>query len=723
MKIIIIANRLPVKIEKKNERLSITQSEGGLSTGMRSLELNIEKHWIGWPGIYTDNEEEKEKIVERLNKFNYHPVFLSAEQIENYYEGYSNGIIWPLCHYFYSFVQYKTKCWETYQQVNMQFCETALPFIEDDDLVWVHDYHLMLLPKMIRNIRPMVSIGYFHHIPFPPYELFRVLPEREELLNGLLGADLIGFHTHDYMRHFLSAIYRVLDLNCQLDEIYLSNRIIHVDAFPMGINYERYHNAPSQPAVKKKINNFKKKLKNQSIILSVDRLDYSKGILHRLNGFALFLKNHPEYHEKVSLMMIVVPSRSTVDKYADLKTEIDQLIGEINGLYSKPGWTPVHYFYRSFAFSELVALYSLAEIAVVTPLRDGMNLVSKEYLATKNEENTGVLILSEMAGAATELSDAIIINPNNPKEIEMAILQALSMSEEEKKERLKKMQKRISKQTVKKWANDFIDEIQCIKLQNHEILIKIIEKEQFDQIKQKYDNASSRLLLLDYDGTLVPFTKNPEEAVPSPQLIDLLNRLKEDKKNTVVINSGRNYQILDQWFKDIDIDLTAEHGAFYRENGVWHENYKKIEKWDERIMNILLHAIEKTPRSSLEIKNTSLVWHYRKVDAWLAELREKQLMNALIEPCSRLNLQIVPGNKILEIKPATFNKGTEVKRRLAQKNYDFIMAIGDDTTDEDMFRALLPDGISIKVGSFSPTAKYRIPLQSKVIPFLKKLIS
>ena len=229
--------------------------------------------------------------------------------------------------------------------------------------------------------------------------------------------------------------------------------------------------------------------------------------------------------------------------------------------------------------------------------------------------------------------------------------------------------------------------------------------------------------MLDYDGTLAPFTKNPKDAVPSQQLIDLLNRIKEDKRNTVVINSGRNYKILDKWFNHIDIDLTAEHGAFYRENGIWHANYKKIEKWDDEIMHILHHAIEKTPRSSLEIKNTSLVWHYRQVDAWLAELRQKQLMNALIEPCSRLNLQIVPGNKILEIKPATFNKGTEVKRRLAQKNYDFIMAIGDDTTDEDMFRALPPHGISIKVGSFSPTAKYRIPLQSKVIPFLEKLIS
>jgi trehalose 6-phosphate synthase/phosphatase len=723
MKLIIIANRLPVKIEKKNNKLRITKSEGGLSTGMGSLELNVEKHWIGWPGIYTDSEEEKAKITKRLKKFNYHPVFLSAEQIENYYEGYSNSVIWPLCHYFFSFVQYKTEFWETYQEVNTQFCEAAVPFIEDDDLVWVHDYHLMLLPKMIRNIHPTVNIGYFHHIPFPPYELFRVLPEREELLNGLLGADLIGFHVHDYMRHFLSAIYRVLDLNCQLDEIYLEDRIVHVDAFPMGINYEQYHNASSLPAVQKIVNKLKHKLGRQSIILSVDRLDYSKGILHRLKGFALFLKNHPEYHEKVSLMMIVVPSRSEVHKYADLKTEIDQLIGEINGLYSKPGWTPVHYFYRSFAFNELIAMYNLANIALVTPLRDGMNLVAKEYLAAKSEENPGVLILSEMAGSAAELTEAIIINPNNIKDIETAILQALSMSEEEKKERLLKMQKHISRQTVKKWANDFIDEMQLIQRQNREISTKIIEQEQFDQIKQKYNNASSRLLLLDYDGTLAPFTKNPKDAVPSQQLIDLLNRIKEDKRNTVVINSGRNYKILDKWFNHIDIDLTAEHGAFYRENGVWHANYKKIEKWDDEIMHILHHAIEKTPRSSLEIKNTSLVWHYRQVDAWLAELRQKQLMNALIEPCSRLNLQIVPGNKILEIKPATFNKGTEVKRRLAQKNYDFIMAIGDDTTDEDMFRALPSDGISIKVGSFSPTAKYRIPLQSKVIPFLKKLIS
>src|SRR5690554_561323 len=320
----------------------------------------------------------------------------------------------------------------------------------------------MLLPKLLRDEKPKANIGYFHHIPFPSYELFRVLPEREEVLEGLLGADLIGFHTHDYMRHFISAIYRVLDLNCTLDEINLDNRIVHVDAFPMGINYDQYRHAPKQPEVIKTAKKLKQKLENKTVILSVDRLDYSKGILHRLDGFAQFLENHPEYHEKVSLAMIVVPSRDNVEMYAELKAKIDRFIGEINGRYARLGWSPILYFYRSFSFEELIAMYDIADIALVTPLRDGMNLVAKEYLAAKGD-HTGVLILSEMAVAAIELQDALIINPNDNDEIEKAIMQALTMQEEEKRERMGRMQKQIAARTVKRWANDFVKEIQSIK--------------------------------------------------------------------------------------------------------------------------------------------------------------------------------------------------------------------------------------------------------------------
>ena len=721
MKIIIIANRLPVKVEKEENSFIVKRSEGGLATGLGSLEIESEMHWVGWPGIHVDDDAEKKEITEKLEELNYHPVFLSAEQIENYYEGYSNGTIWPLCHYFFSYIEYKTEYWEAYRQVNTLFCEEALPFIEEDDIIWVQDYQLMLLPGKIRKKKPKVSIGYFHHIPFPSYELFRVLPEREEVLEGLLGADLIGFHTHDYMRHFISAIYRVLDLNCNLDEITLKDRIVHVDAFPMGINYEQYHEAPTLPEVKKYSKKITEDIGNQSVILSVDRLDYSKGILHRLNGFANFLNNHPEYHKKVSLAMIVVPSRDAVDKYADLKTQIDQTIGMINGLYSTLGWTPIYYFYQSFPFEELVAMYDVAEIAMVSPLRDGMNLVAKEYLATKREK-TGVLILSEMAGAAIELSDAIIINPNDAQEIEDSILQALTMPEEEKRYRLDRLQKRISTQTVKKWANDFVEEMVYIREQNQEIFQKTVGETQLKQIKEMYDKASKRLILLDYDGTLTPFVKNPEDAVPSSKLLELLKEMIADKKNKVVINSGRNRDVLDKWFSGLELDFAAEHGAFFKENGEWHKNIRREIEWDDEIIDIIEHTIDKTPRSHLEKKDSSLVWHYRNVDVWLAELRQKQLINALMGPCSRLNLQIVPGNKIVEIKPPDFNKGSEVKRLSQKEDYDFILAVGDDTTDEDMFHALPPEGVSIKVGNFSPVAKYRIPVQASVIPFFQKLI-
>jgi trehalose 6-phosphate synthase/phosphatase len=721
MKILIIANRLPVKIERTDDSFIVKRSEGGLATGLGSLEIDAEMHWVGWPGIHVENEDEKREITEKLAALNYHPVFLTGEEIETYYEGYSNSTIWPLCHYFFSYVQYKAEYWEAYRRVNGLFCEEALNFIDDNDIVWIHDYQLMLLPKKIRDNRPNVMIGYFHHIPFPSYELFRVLPEREEVLKGLLGADLIGFHTHDYMRHFISAVYRVLDLNCNLDEICLQDRIVHVDAFPMGINYEQYHQATSLPEVKKISKRLIEELGDQTIILSVDRLDYSKGILHRLEGFANFLENHPEYHKKVSLAMIVVPSRDAVERYADLKTQIDQSIGKINGIYSTLGWTPIYYFYQSFPFNELVALYDIADIALVTPLRDGMNLVAKEYLATKNRK-PGVLILSEMAGAANELTDAIIINPNDTQEIESALLQALTMPGKEQRLRLRNMQKRISTQTVRKWANDFIAELLHINRQNNEIFQKIVGEQQLSQIKERYDQATARLILLDYDGTLSPFTKRPEEALPSGKLLHLLKRMTADKKNKVVINSGRNRQVLDKWFRGIDLDFAAEHGAFFKENNRWYRNVQEKITWDEEILGILEHTIDKTPRSYLEIKESTLVWHYRNVDVWLAELREKQLINALMGPASRLNLQIVPGNKIVEIKPPGTNKGSEVKRLLEKGNYDFILAIGDDTTDEEMFRALPPDGISVKVGSFSPTAKYRIPVQSSVIPFFENLI-
>jgi Trehalose-6-phosphate synthase len=492
MKLFIISNRLPLKASRTDSNdFEFTRSEGGLATGLGSLTMDVEKHWIGWPGLHTESEEEKKKIISYLKPYNYHPVFLSPEQIQNYYEGYSNSTLWPLCHYFFAFIVYENKYWESYKQVNELFCKVAASLLEPGDIVWVQDYHLMLLPRLLRASTKNVSIGYFHHIPFPSYEMFRVLPERADLLNGLLGADLIGFHTHDYMRHFVSAAERVLDLRFQLDQVLLDNRIACVDAFPMGINYSLYHDAILNPVVQQKAIELKKNYGTHKLILSVDRLDYSKGILHRLRGFALFLERHPEYKERVSLAMIIVPSRGTVDRYAGLKTKIDESIGSINGKYSTINWTPVYYFYHGFDFEELVAMYHIADIALVTPLRDGMNLVAKEYIAAKRD-NPGVLILSEMAGAAIELREAIIVNPNDVGEIEHSILQALEMPVDEQLRKLSLMQMDISRQTVDKWAMDFVHEIKRIRSLNEALNRKRIEGLIFKQIQLKYREAEKK---------------------------------------------------------------------------------------------------------------------------------------------------------------------------------------------------------------------------------------
>jgi len=716
MKLYIISNRLPVKVTNTDGTFSFVRSEGGLTTGLNSLQISCEKHWIGWPGLCADKEEEKTEITSKLDKMNFHPVFLTEGQIRDYYEGYSNSTIWPLCHYFYAYTLYKKCFWQAYKEVNQLFCDEICRVVRPGDVVWVQDYQLMLLPAMLRKVYPDLSIGYFHHIPFPSYELFRILPERAEILTGLLGADFIAFHTHDYMRHFISAVERVLHLEFKLDEVQLGNRVARVDALPMGINYDSYHKASCNPQVKQAIDRTRKLFGNHKLILSVDRLDYSKGILHRLHGFSSFLEHHPEYHGKVTLAMVIVPSRDHVGSYAELKTRIDEEIGSINGHYSTMDWTPVCYFYHGFTWEELTAMYCVADIALVTPLRDGMNLVAKEYVAAK-ADTPGVLILSEMAGASVEMTGAIQINPNDTEQIENAICCALEMPVQEQADRLKRMQAVLAVQTVDKWASDFIHELADTCSKNEQFRHKRLSAATIASLKLRYDQAAHRLVLLDYDGTLAAFKSKPEDAKPTPELIALLQRLADDPANHVVINSGRDHYTLEKWLGNLSVSFAAEHGAFYKEHGVWHNNMKKMD-WGNGLLSVLRLFVGKTPGARLEVKETALVWHYRESDAWLGTLRAQQLVNTLVSICSRQKLQIMQGNKVVEIKSPDYNKGSEVKRLMADMHYDFILAMGDDTTDDDMFQALPRNAVTIKVGSTSEIASYNLPSQQDVLPFL-----
>ncbi|MDQ3535156.1 MAG: bifunctional alpha,alpha-trehalose-phosphate synthase (UDP-forming)/trehalose-phosphatase [Bacteroidota bacterium] len=719
-RLLIVANRLPVNVKVENGKITYQSSSGGLATGLDSLETDIEKHWIGWPGIYPNQESVKNEIEATLEKDLIHPVFLSKDEIKCYYEGFSNKTIWPLFHYFSEFTNYERDFWVHYETVNQLFCKKILEIAKPDDIIWVQDYHLMLLPEMIRAHLPQSQIGFFLHIPFPSYELFRTLPWRREILEGLMGADLLGFHTYEYMRHFISAISRILNLEHNLGVIYKENRAIQVDAFPMGIDYQKFNSSIEDATVTKQVNVFREKFGNVKLALSVDRLDYSKGILQRIKAFDRLLTQKPEFKKEVSLILLVVPSRDNVSDYKDLKEDIDKAVGNLNGKHGTLEWTPIYYLYRSLPFKQLSALYNLADIAVVTPFRDGMNLVAKEYVASKKDQK-GVLILSEMAGSVVELRDTLCINPNDIDNIVHALEMALTMPVKEQKERMATMQKIISKQTVQKWANDFIKTLHNIHQQKNAIEAKVLHDDVVIELKNKFLSADKKLMLLDYDGTLVPYVERPKSAVPDAALIQLLKDLSDSHEATVVIVSGRDQETLDRWFRDIKVDIIAEYGSWSSENFVWKQNSKICDDWKGEVMHYFKEFIDKTPGSFIEEKTHSIVWHYRKVDAWLANLRVQEFLNTFIHPCTKFNLEIIEGKKSVEVRVADIKKHESIRKWVKREHWDLIIAIGDDQADEEMFGSLPKDAYSIKVGYGATKAKYHLVSYEEVRELLSYL--
>ena len=722
-RLLIVSNRLPVSVTKRAGNLSFQPSVGGLATGLASFRESHQSQWIGWPGIAKDkiSEHQKQEISNKLKEQNCHTVFLSAKDVQNFYYGFCNKTIWPLFHYFPLYTAYEEQYWQAYRNVNKAFCEAIIQIAEPDDSIWIHDYQLMLLPELVREKLPDVQIGFFLHIPFPSFELFRLLPWRKEILKGLLGADLIGFHTYDYVRHFLSSTTRIAGTEHSMGALAVDDRIVKADAFPMGIDYERYSEAAEDPTVKKRLATIRKEVGNRKIIISIDRLDYTKGILQRLEAFDQFLTQNPEYKEKVTLILVAVPSRTGVEDYAELRRQLEGLVGRINGEHGSLGWVPVWYLYRFLPFERIAALYNAADVALVTPLRDGMNLIAKEFVATK-KDGRGVLILSEMAGAASELGEAIAVNVNNKQEIIDAIKEALEMPVEEQIERNRLMQGRLCRYTVMRWANDFLEALSDVKKTQAELSVRKLAQPIKEQLVAEYSKSSKRLFLLDYDGTLVGFADRPEKAGPDEELWALLQALVADAKNEVVIISGRDKETLSYWLGNTNSSLIAEHGAWIKaKDKDWEVIEPLRNDWKDMIRPILELYADRTPGSSVEEKDFSLVWHYRKADSELASLRIQELRDAVLNLTENLDIGVFEGSKILEVKNIGISKGHATERWLAKDKWDFILAAGDDYTDEDMFSILPESAYSIKVGYGISKARFNLDSVNELRGLLEEL--
>ena len=728
-RLFIVSNRLPINITTEGAELKVNPSSGGLVSAIDSYlqETSAEfakTFWVGVPGC-TANIWNKALQLLPASDHNYLPVLILKDQYEKYYNGFSNSVLWPLFHYFPSFAEYKPEFFEQYLKANEQFAEIMVRHLRPGDTVWIHDYHLLPLALMLRKYINELSIGFFLHIPFPSFEIFRLLPKKwqEHILEGMLGADLVGFHTIDYAAHFLQSVQMVLGVDNKRHIIRHDNRLIKVDVFPISIDYNCFHEAYDKPEVVSIRETLLQKMTKQKIIFSVDRLDYTKGVQNRLKAYELFLQGHPEYINKVVFILVVVPSRDTIPRYAERKRLIDESISQINSQIGNIHWQPIIYQYNTLSFDEMVALYTTCDLALITPLRDGMNLVSKEFVASRKDKK-GVLVLSEMAGSARELTDALTINPNDVIEMAQKIQEGLEMNEADQGARLENMQRRIRNYNVQTWASDFMQELANIKQKQEAFQIQFLDEHSKKSMLDAFRNSDSRLLLMDYDGTLVPFAPDPEMAVPGKTLLNLIAELCSRKENNVYMISGRSSAWLEKHFGHLPINLIAEHGARSKTNDEeWITEVQTHSEWKEQIYNIMEMYVRRCANSFIEEKDFSIVWHYRNSNVDQGKLRSIELISELHDYIHNHHLQVLAGNKIVEVRNSGIDKGTAIKKVLAKKDHDFIFAVGDDKTDEDMFKLLMntQNCYSIKVGTEASYARYNLQTPQMVVSLLEEM--
>lgn len=730
-RLIIISNRLPFSVETIEDTVKLRQSSGGLVSALKSyFEKNTrgsneftEKIWVGSADFSQVEWEQSQNNLQGID-FTIEPLFIEEDIYNNYYNGFSNSTIWPLFHYFPSLTSFTKEHYDDYYKVNQLFADKIAALLQPGDVVWVHDYQLMILPGLLRKSTPHATIGFFLHIPFPSYELFRLLPRtwKQSILNGILGADLVGFHTIDYAQHFIQSVKMLLGVDNQYNSVQVNDRLVKIDLFPIGIDFKKFKEAVETPDVLAYHDELKNSFGDKKIVFSVDRLDYTKGLNYRLAGYENFLERYPEWREKVIFILNIIPSRNVIPTYMERKRMIEEQVSTINGRFSTIQWQPLIYRFNHLPFNELCGLYRVADVGLITPLRDGMNLVAKEFVACSKEN--GVLILSELAGAASELNEAILVNPTDTGEMGNAIATALSMPLDEQKSRMKLMQTRLSDYDVERWVNDYLDQLTSVKQQQEKLKVKLIDEKISDKIAAAYTRATKRCILLDYDGTLAPFTKIPSQAAPAKELIGFLQQLAADKQNEVVIISGRDAKTLENWLGDLDINFVAEHGVYIRyKGGQWQTQTSVSPEWKDKIRPMLQSYVTRCVGSLMEEKENTLTWHYRNTHPGLGFTRSRELLNNLLQLTANTPVQVIDGNKVLEVRLTGVDKGITALKLINQFNPDFAFCIGDDTTDEDMFKALENRAYTIKIGSGSTSADYNILSQSDVLPFLQKVLT
>ena len=722
-RLLIVSNRLPVAVgHGEDGSVRLRRSSGGLATGLGSWQGADVRIWIGWPGDVSGlDASQVQEIDAKLREQSLEAVHLAPDEIDRYYENFSNRVLWPLFHYQIDRVPVEASGWDAYRQVNEKFARAVADVYQPGDLVWVHDYQLMLVPSILRTLLPDALIGFFLHIPFPASEVFRILPWRREILRGLLGADLIGFHTFSYLRHFITSLLHLEGIETQVDRVQVGARQVRLGVFPMSVDVEGFEQLANDPAVVAETAAIRADAGNRKILLGVDRLDYTKGIPRRLVAVERLLERDPALRDSVRFIQVAVPSREKVDSYQRFKRQVEESVGRINGVYATLRSVPVHYIHRSITIRQLTALYLAADVMLVTPLRDGMNLVAKEFIASRVDDD-GVLVLSEFAGAAAEFGDSVSVNPYDVEAVTTAIEYALAMVPEERRNRMQQMRRRVHRYTVHHWASSFLDSLRAWEPLRR--TVGTLTEALPDEVMRVLHDAEHLAVVLDYDGTLVPIAAVPQLAVPDPELVTLLTALASRRGTEVHLVSGRSRHELHHWFGELPVALWAEHGFWHRPDATaeWQPAAEIPVDWLNRVYPILEQFTDATPGTLIERKTASLAWHYRKANPEFGMRQAHELRLVLGDALSNQPLEVLEGKKVIEVRLRGISKALAAQRLAASSSAGLVLAFGDDRTDDELFEALPPSSITVAVGTGIRRARYRIADYRRVRAILQALI-
>ncbi|CAN6448641.1 unnamed protein product [Victoria cruziana] len=773
---IIVANQLPLHAQwdESGRTWNFSWDDDSILLQLKDgFSSDVEVIYIGCLKADIDQGEEEEIAQRLLDDFKCVPMFLPPDLQEKFYHGFCKQQLWPLFHYMLPLCpdhgeRFDRSLWQAYVSANKKFADKVVEVINpDDDYVWVHDYHLMILPTFLRKRFHRVKLGFFLHSPFPSSEIYRTLPVRDEILRSLLNSDLIGFHTFDYARHFLSCCSRMLGLDYESKRGYIGleyyGRTVSIKILPIGIHMGQLESLLNLPKTSSKIEEIRERFQGKTLILGVDDMDIFKGISLKLLAMEQLLEQHSDLRGELVLVQIANPARSSGKDVHEAKREISLIAERVNEKFGYPGYEPVVLIDMPIPLYEKIAFFVVAEGCVVNAVRDGMNLVPYTYVVcrqgtTQLDRAMGIppgtkkgsmLVVSEFIGCSPSLSGAIRVNPWNIDAVADAMKTAISMGDTEKHLRHEKHYRYVSSHDIAYWARSFDQDLERACKAHFKkrcwgigfglgfrivALSPNFRKLSIDHIVSAYRRTSRRAILLDYDGTMMPHASINKS--PSAEVISVLNSLCNDPSNTVFIVSGRGRDSLGDWFSPCaSLGIAAEHGYFIR----WHKDYEWESPsiavdfdWKQIAEPVMRVYTEATDGSSMEIKESALVWHHQDADPDFGSCQAKELLDHLESVLANEPVMVKRGQFIVEVKPQGVSKGLVAEHILSTmstsgETSDFVMCIGDDRSDEDMFESIASavptarDIFACTVGQKPSKAKYYVDDTVQVLRLLHGL--